>query len=92
MTKEELDSMLVQWADTELDVPEGFHESVMMRLRAEESKQTQTVQALPTVRETLVRSLGQKDPPEKAMTPPGKSPGRRSMVGYSPWGRRVGHN
>jgi hypothetical protein len=38
--------MLAQWADTELDVPEGFHESVMMRLRAEESKQTQTVQAL----------------------------------------------
>ncbi len=46
LTEEELDSMLAQWADTELDVPEGFHESVMMRLRAEESKQTQTVQAL----------------------------------------------
>ena len=45
LTEEELDSMLAQWADTELDVPEGFHESVMMRLRAEESKQTQTVQA-----------------------------------------------
>ena len=46
LTEEELGSMLAQWADTELDVPEGFHESVMMRLRAEESKQTQTVQAL----------------------------------------------
>lgn len=46
LTEEELDSMLAQWADTKLDVPEGFHESVMMRLRAEESKQTQTVQAL----------------------------------------------
>jgi hypothetical protein len=46
LTEEELDSMLAQWADTELDVPEGFHESLMMRLRAEESKQTQTVQAL----------------------------------------------
>ena len=46
LIEEELDSMLAQWADTELDVPEGFHESVMMRLRAEESKQTQTVQAL----------------------------------------------
>lgn len=46
LAEEELDSMLAQWADTELDVPEGFHESVMMRLRAEESKQTQTVQAL----------------------------------------------
>ncbi|MBQ5369516.1 MAG: hypothetical protein IIU56_04835 [Peptococcaceae bacterium] len=46
LIEEELDSMLAQWADTELDVPEGFHESVMMRLCAEESKQTQTVQAL----------------------------------------------
>ena len=23
---------------------------------------------------------------------PGKSHGQRSLVGYSPWGRRVGHN
>ena len=23
---------------------------------------------------------------------PGKSHGQRSVVGYSPWGRRVGHN
>ena len=40
--------------------------------------------------ETRVRSLGQEDPLEKAMetTPvflPGKSHGRRSMVGYNPW-------
>ena len=34
---------------------------------------------------------------EKAMAPtpvllPGKSHGRRSLVGYSLWGRRVGHD
>ena len=46
LTDEELDSMLAEWADTELDVPEDFHESVMMRLREEDGKQTQAVQAL----------------------------------------------
>ena len=40
-----------------------------------------------------VRSLGQKDPLEKEMatTPvflPGESQGQRSLVGYSPWGRK----
>ena len=45
LTDEELDSMLAKWADTEIDVPEGFHESVMMRLRAEEDrKPTQAAQ------------------------------------------------
>ena len=50
----------------------------------------QTVKRLPTVRETWVQSLGQEDPLEKEMTTPvflpGKSHGRRSLVGYSPWG------
>ena len=51
----------------------------------------QTGKHLPTVRETWVRSLGQEDPLEKEMAPtpvllPGKSHGRRSVVGYSPWG------
>ena len=45
LTDEELDSMLAQWVDAEMDVPEGFHESVVMRLREEDSKQTQAVQA-----------------------------------------------
>ena len=37
-----------------------------------------------------VRSLGREDPQEKGMTIhslPGESHGRRSPVGYSPWGR-----
>ena len=45
-----------------------------------------TVKRLPTVQETRVRSLGQEDPLEKDL--PGKSHGQRSVVGYSPWGRK----
>ena len=45
------------------------------------------------MQETWVRSLGQEDPLEKEMAPtpiflPGKSHERRSMAGYSPWGRK----
>ena len=51
------------------------------------------VKYLPTMRETRVRSLGREDPLEKEMatTPvrlPGKSRGRRSLEGYSLWGRK----
>ena len=51
----------------------------------------QTVKRLPTVWETWVRSLGQEDLLEQAMviyssTLAGKSHGRRSVAGYSPWG------
>ena len=40
------------------------------------------------MRETRVQSLGQEDPLEKEMAThfsTGKSHGRRSLVGYSPW-------
>jgi len=45
---------------------------------------------LPTMQETWVRSLGGEDPLEKEMAThsilsPGKSHGRRSLVGYNPW-------
>ena len=46
------------------------------------------------MRETRVRSLGREDPLEKEMAThsylfmPGKSHGLRSLVGYSPWGRK----
>ena len=48
----------------------------------------QTVKRLPTTQETRVQSLGQEDPLEKEWQPtpvllPGKSHGRRSLVGYS---------
>ena len=54
----------------------------------------QTVRHLPTMRETQVQSLDWEDPLEKEMAThfsilPGKSHGRRSLVGYSPWVRRV---
>ena len=53
----------------------------------------QRVKHLPTVWETWVRFLGQEDPLEKEMathssTLAGKSHGLRSLVGYSPWGRK----
>ena len=43
--------------------------------------------------EMHIQSLGQEDPLEKEMatTPvllPGKSHGKRSLAGYSPWGRK----
>ena len=49
--------------------------------------------AMQELRETPVRSLGQEDSSEKEMaTPPvflsGKSCGQRSLVGYSPQGRK----
>ena len=51
----------------------------------------QTVQHLPTMRETRFQSLG-KVPWRRQWHPtpvflPGKSHGRRSLVGYDPWGR-----
>ena len=53
----------------------------------------QTVKHLPTMQETWVQSLGWADPLENEMTTtpvllPGKSHGWRSLVGYSPWGRK----
>ena len=45
----------------------------------------------------LWRSMDQEDPLEESMAPtpvflPGESHGQRSLVGYSPWDHRVGHN
>ena len=53
----------------------------------------QTVKRLSTMWETRVRSLSQEDPLEKEMaiyssTIVWKSHGQRSLVGYSPWGRK----
>ena len=53
----------------------------------------QTIKRLPTLRETWVQSLGQEDPLERKWQPtpvllPGKSHGWRSLLGYSPWGRK----
>ena len=51
------------------------------------------VKNLPARQETWVQSLGPEDPLEKGMaTPPvflpGESHGQKSLVGYSPWGRK----
>ena len=53
----------------------------------------QMEKSLHTMRETRVRSLGQEDPLEKEIANqsvllPGKSYRWRSLMGYSPWGRK----
>ena len=53
----------------------------------------QTVKKLPAMKETWVQSLGREDALEKEWQPtplflPGESQGLRSLVGYSPWGRK----
>ena len=47
----------------------------------------QTVKRLPVMRETWVLSLGREDPLEKEMAT-NSFHGWRSLVGYSPWGRK----
>ena len=46
----------------------------------------------PAMQETQIRSLGRENPLEKGMPTlvllPGESHGQRSLVGYSPWGRK----
>ena len=50
-------------------------------------------QHLPAMWETWLRFLGREDPRRRKWQPtpvflPGESHGRRSLVGYSPWGRK----
>ena len=54
----------------------------------------QRVKCLPAMWETHVLSLGWEDPRRRKWQPtpvllPGKSRGRRNLVGYSPWGCKV---
>ena len=65
LTDEELDSMLAKWADTEIDVPEGFHESVMMRLRAEEDRKPTQAAQVPQQKGKMV-SLAERFANKKA--------------------------
>ena len=53
----------------------------------------QLVKNLPAMQETWVRSMGGEDPLQKEMATqsiflPGKSHEQRSLVDYSPWGRK----
>ena len=66
---------------------------VMIKHKLRDSLVAQTVKNLPAVKETWVRSLSREDPLEKEMAThpvflPGKSHGRRSLAGYSPWGHK----
>ena len=54
----------------------------------------QLVKNLPEIQETWVPSLGWEDPLEEGMATHSSNPylknphGQRSLVGYSPWGRK----
>ena len=55
------------------------------------------VKCLPAMRETWVRFLAREEPLEKEMaihssTPACKIPWTEELIGYSLWGRRVGHD
>ena len=57
----------------------------------------QMVKLMPTMKETQIWSLGQEIPWRRKWQPtpvllPGKFHGWKSLVGYSPWGRRVGQD
>ena len=57
----------------------------------------QTGKNPPVVQETWVPSLGRKIPWRREWHPiavflPGEFHGQRSLAGYSPWGRKVGHD
>jgi len=57
----------------------------------------QMVKNLPAIQETWVPSLGREIPwrrkwPPTPISLSGEFHGQRSLVGYSPWGHRVGHN
>ena len=64
-----------------------------MLMRSWASLVTQMIKNPPAMRETWSKSLGWEDPLEEGMAAhssilAGKSHGQRSLVGYSPWGRR----
>ena len=56
----------------------------------------QAIKNMPAMHETQVRSLSWEDPLRREWLPisvflPGEFHGQKSLVGYSPWGRRVRH-
>ena len=62
-------------------------------IRERASWEAQLVKNLPIMWETWVQFLDMKDRLEKGMAThsvflPGESHGQRSLVGYSPWGRK----
>ena len=74
-------------------VAHTYNTSLWTHVMFHHSLVAQRVKCLPAMQETWVQSLGWEDPLEKEMQPvllllPGKSHVWRSLVGYSPWGRK----
>ena len=78
----------------------GEGNGIPLRLLQWGSPVAQRVKNLPALQETQethIQSLGQEDPWRRKWQPtpvflPGKSHGQRSLAGYSPRHRRVGHD
>ena len=70
----------------------------MVMIKGKDSQVDQKVKNLSAVQETWVLSLGQEDPLERKMATYSSilawriSQIEESGAGYSPWGRRVGHD
>ena len=66
---------------------------ILKKLKLNSSMVDQRLKHPPAMQETRVQSLAQEDPLEKEMQPtpvflPAESHGQRSLVGYSPGGRK----
>ena len=62
--------------------------ALYLRCALEASLVAQRLKRLPETRETQVRSLGREDPLQKEMVTHSSIPAWRSLVGYSPRGRK----
>ena len=91
------------WRIPWTEEPGGLQSMGLQRIREGHDRVTftctflETVKSLPAMQETWVRSLGWEDPWRRKWQPTpvfllGESHGQRSLVGYSLWGRRVGHD
>ena len=82
---------MVQWP--RLHAPKAGDPGLIPGLGTRVSLVVQIVKNMPAMWETQVQSLSQEDPLEIGMGPtpvfwPEEFYGQRSLVGYSPWGRK----
>ena len=93
----ERDSCLCKTSCILVSMMTVFYFKIMIPFSLRGSPGGSVVKNLPTKQEMWVRSLGWKISGRRKWqsTPvflPGESYGQRSLMGYSPWGRRVRHN
>jgi len=84
-----LQARTVEWVAVSFS-RRSFQSRRQTRIYYKISLVAQTVKRLPTMQETRVQSLGWEDPLEKEMATHSSilPHGRRSLVGYGPWGHK----